>query len=545
MKFDWKKNTVALLGAGMMLAMVFANAIGLDDNAEWGLKRYLIFLLGCIFLLLAFLLPKENLYKWLVSAQGRIYIGAVLLNGVMIMYYIWCVSIGSWATWFYETNYYDLQASAFASGQIALQIQPDPALLALQGAAVYEPANREGIPVLWDASFYNGNYYLYWGPAPAFLLVIFKLFHPKEVGDNVLTFLYTAGTFIFLTLISLHLRQKYFNKTPAWAFLLTLAFCGLVNPMTYILFEPRIYEAAIIGAQFFLMGGIYFLLRGLDSSARRDFAFCGVLLACAAGSRTTLIPAILMLVLVMAAWAFKTHQRDAFKLLVAAGVPLAIGAVSYAAYNMARFNNPVEFGLKYQLTSYNLYKDLEQTFSAVYIAPNLFKTLLNPLEIRSTFPHLFATRWAGPEWLAEKTYPDFYLLYAESITGIFIASPFLIFIFFAGAQKKIPWEIAVLGISTLATFITLQFFFFTAMRYLLDVIPTLAILASIGFWQGLERFASHRLAKFTHAALGVSLFIYSAIIGFALSISAHFEQIRGVNPDLLQQIGWYFKNLLR
>ncbi len=545
MKFNWKSSTGIVSGASLALLMLFANQLGLDNNPTWGTKRYVIFFAG-IFILGISLLYRENNFigRTFNTYNGQLYLGVGILSGAILIFYVWCVTIGLWTQWPYETHYYDLQATAFRHGQIALEVQPDPKLLALKGFDLYEPSNREGMSILWDATLYKGKYYLYWGPAPALVLAVVKLFYTKEVGDNVLTFTFLSGTFILLTLIIFELWKKHYPEIPRWAILLGISFAGLVNPMPYILFEPRIYEAAIIGAQFFLMFGIYWLITAFDRPSALRFALAGTFLVFAVGSRTTLIPSVGFLALITLIWAIKTQHKNAVKFIAAIALPLTIGAISYAAYNYARFDSFTEFGLRYQLTSYNLYNDLGKTFSLAYIPPNLFKTLFNPFEIRDIFPYIFPTRWAGPSWL-KGNYSDFYLLFAESITGIFIGSPFMLFAFLAGLNKNIRWTTSALIGSALLSFFTLQIFFFTTMRYLLDLIPTLTILAIIGFWQGLDLLKSRPIARFSFAAFGVLLCAYGFVVSFALSLSAHFEALRGVNPELLKQLTWLFKGLLK
>jgi hypothetical protein len=528
--------------------MLFANQLGLDNNPAWGAKRYLVFFTGIFIFIFSLFYREDNFIGQIFNTySGQLYLGVGILSAVIFIFYIWCVTIGLWTQWPYETHYYDLQATAFRHGQIALEVRPDPRLLALKGFDLYEPSNREGIPVLWDATLYKGKYYLYWGPAPAFLLALVKLFYTKEVGDNILTFTFLSGTFILLTAIILELWKKYYPEIPRWAILLGVAFAGLVNPMSYILFEPRIYEAAIISAQFFLIGGTYWLVTAFNRPSALRFALAGTFLVFAVGSRTTLVPAVGFLALITLIWALKTQHANALKFIAAIALPLTIGAIAYAGYNHTRFDSFTEFGLRYQLTSYNLYELLGETFSLAYIPPNLFKTLFNPFEIRDIFPYIFPTRWAGPAWLAKGNYPIFYLLFAESITGIFIGSPFMVFAFLAGfnKDKKFRWIAATLAGSALSSFFMLQIFFFTTMRYLLDLIPTLTILAVIGFWQGLDMLKSRPIARFSFAAFGVLLSFYGFAISFALSLSAHFEALRGVNPELLKQLTQMFTSLFK
>jgi hypothetical protein len=61
----------------------------------------------------------------------------ILLGLLVIIIYIWLMSAGLWTTWPSTTNYYDQLATAFQHGHPALEIEPDPALLALSNP--YDP----------------------------------------------------------------------------------------------------------------------------------------------------------------------------------------------------------------------------------------------------------------------------------------------------------------------------------------------------------------------------------------------------------------------
>ncbi len=544
MRRNWAQTTGGILGSGLVLAMLFANQLGLDNNPVWGAKRFIFFFIG-ILILAASLLYRENNFigQAFNTYTGQLYLAIGVLSASTIVIYIWVVSIGLWTTWPNETSYYDLLATAFSHGQISLEVQPDPALFTLEN--LYEPGSREGIPVLWDASLYKGKYYLYWGPTPAMLLALIKPFYTQPIGDKIPTFVFVTGTFIFITMLILELWKKYYLETPRWAILLGIAFAGLVNPMLYILIEARIYEAAIISGQFFLIGGLYWLFTAFNHPSTTRLSLAGLFFALAIGSRTTLALPIAFLALITLIWAIKSQRERVFALITAFALLLILGTVSYGWYNQARFDSITEFGLRYQLTSYNLYETLDETFSLEYIPPNTYKTLFNTLERRITFPFLFPTRWAGPSWL-EGSYPNFYLLLAEGITGILVGSPFMIFAFLAGLNKNktFRWILTCLAGASLLTFFTLQIFFFTTMRYLLDLIPALSLLAVIGFWQGLTELKTRPIAWRLFTTLGVVLCIYSIAISLLLPISGHLEAYRVFNPELLRKMTLTFNSLV-
>lgn len=542
MRKYWMQITGGSLGLIFVLSMLFANQLGLDNNQVWGMRRYVIFFAG-IFLLIISIFYRENNFigKMIETNEGKLKLSAIGLNIFIFLIYLWYASVGKWEFTYNETSYFDLLASAFRQGQTALQVQPDPALLTFTDESLYEPANREGIPVLWDATLYEGKYYLYWGPAPALVLTFVKFFYAGEIGDRFLTLFFISGTLIFLNLIIFDLRKTYFNHIPNWAVLFAIVFAGLVNPMPYILVEGRIYEAAIIAAQFFLITGFYFLFTVFNKPNLLRIFLAGLFFAFAVGSRTTLLFAVVFTALIFLFWVIKLQKEKLISFIIAFAFPLAMGAIAYAAYNYARFDSLTEFGYRYQLTSYNLYEKLDETFSLSYIPPNFYKLLFNPLERREAFPYIFPTRWDGPDWLESNR--GFYLLKAEEITGLLISSPFLLFIFFAKTQsdKKNYWVNLSLVGSSILLFITLQAFFFTAMRYLLDLIPTLTLLAIIGFWNRFD------LAKNKKIFFIVSLILlsYTITLSLILSISGNLESFKILNPEFIRQMTAIFNNFLR
>ena len=548
MKRGWKNIAGALLGITIVGVMFFANQLGVDNDPAWGLRRYILFFFGIIIIIVSILYREDNFIGRIFNTQtGQLYLASEVLALFIILVYIWCITFGLWNIWPESTNYYDLLAISFSHGRLALEVEPDPALLVLGN--LYEPSNREGIPFPLDVTLYEGKYYLYWGPAPALLLSLIKPFYAPDLGDNIPTFIFTTGTFLFLALLILELWKNYYPETPRWAILLGIAFTGLVNPMLFVLLDARIYEAAIVSGQFFLVGGLYWLFTAFNRPSIARLSLAGIFFAFAVGSRMTLILPIAFLTFITLIWAIKSQRAKAFTFILAITLPLLLGAVGYACYNYARFDSVTEFGFRYALTTYNLYESIDETFSFAYIPPNLFKTLLNPFESRNnSFPFIWPTRPIGlPPWL-EGNYPKFYSSQlAEYITGILIGSPFVIFALIAGFRQKkdIQWIFISLAGSTLLIFLAMQFFFFTTMRYLLDLAPMLSLLAVIGFWQGLYLLQGHRVARFSLTILGIGLCVYTFFVSFLLTISAHWKEFRALNPVLLKQLIWIFNGLFK
>ena len=545
MKRDWKAIAGMFVGIIIAGGAFITQQFNTENPAAWGMKSYILFFSGILIFVFSLLYQEDNFLGSLVNTKlGRIYFLSAMLGGWMVLIYIWVISIGTWTTWPVTTDYYNLLANAFSHGQLSLETKPDPALLALDD--LYNPDNREGIPVLWDLAVYKGEYYLYWGPVPALLLAIVKPFYSDPVADNILTFIFMAGLLFFQIALILELWKSYFQETPGWVILLSISFTGLINPILYMLLEPRIYEAAVVSGQMFFIGGLFWLFTAFNKPSMTKLALAGIFFTLAVGSRTTLLIPIAFLVCVALIWAIKSHPAKAARFIMALVLPLALGAVSYAWYNYQRFDSLTEFGLGYQLSQTDMYETLDETFSFAYMPPNLFKLLINPFEYNKSFPFIKATPWSGPVWF-ENYSPKIYDYFAEDITGILISSPFLIFAFLAATckQKNIRWITASLAGSSLLIFFTLLTFFYLTMRYLLDLVPALSLLALIGFWQGIHLLQTRRIAKYLFAITGSGLWAYTIVVSFILCYSSNLHRIRIYNLELIQNITWTFTHIFK
>jgi len=548
MKWNWKKLAGMALGLGIAGLMLFANLLGMDDNTAWGIKRFAVFFLGILLFIVCLLYREDNFIGRIFNTRtGRVHLAVGIMGGGVLLSYVWWVSLGLWTTFPASTDYYDLLASAFSHGQLALEIQPDPALLALENP--YAPENRAGIPVLWDATLYKGKYYLYWGPAPALLIALIKIFYPGVIGDQFLVLCFMAGLFIFETLIILEVWENFLQQIPGWTIPFMVMLAGCINPLLWVLPDPRIYEAAVASGQFFFIGGIYWLITAFNrlTPSKVRLMLSGLFFALAVGSRTILVLPIAFLSLMVLAWSFQNHRKNLISLLAAFAIPLALGALGYGWYNHARFGSVTEFGYGYQLTGFNIHEAIDETFSLAYVPLNLFKTLLNPYELRDTFPFIRPTLWSGPAWF-ENYHPKIYYYFAESITGILVASPFVLFagLSFLGwknSEAFLKWMITSLAGSTLLVFFTTQAFFYTTMRYLLDLIPALTLLAIIGFWMGLH--LPNARQKALYISISAGLWAYTMIVGILLAFGSNLQRFKTFNPEIIQQLTWTITNLIK
>ena len=450
---------LVLFGVVSILIGIFAYSWGLDNNAVMGAKRKLLIGLGMLALLLRPIWTiSENAIKhtglskkwgqftehwqksrfivWLNSRHpgpvGRFFdrhdwIWIIVGGGVVTLITLWYLTAGTLTQWTPYSQYFNRQADAFLAGQLDLLEKPPAAFTTLSN--VYDWKQRDGIDYLWDASYFNGKYYLYWGPVPALIAAGIKLFHPGVVEDQVLILIFVSGLSLVMGALFTCLRRRYFPSTPSWMSLLFTLTSLFAVQVFWLVNRPDVYEAAIASAQLFLWLGIYGALRALEKETVSQgwLWLAGFGFGAAVGSRFSSVLAVIFASAVIAVTLFKRQKSSGFKILswIAFGFPLACFAAGLAAYNFARFGSILESGMRYQLTGDVVPADFWQIFSIQYLLPNAYSSLVRPL---GTTPGQFP--FFSTPFILDNMWPNFIhrvktYYFGEPVAGILAAIPFL------------------------------------------------------------------------------------------------------------------------
>jgi hypothetical protein len=521
---------ISLLIAGMA---VFAKELGLDPNPGWGKGRIALLVFGLLIALVPWVARKRSAIP---EKAGTDLFAFPVLVVVIAVYVAFAGASRDLAS-----NYYSLLATSFRHGELSLSLKPDPALLQLSNP--YDPAARQGIKAPQDLSLYNGKFYLYWGPAPSLLLALVQPLLPGKMGEDDLLLLFMCGILLSQFLLIMHLWQRYFPEIPEWILLFCILLAGFANPALWLFTRPKIYEAAIAGAQFFFIAGFAALILSLDRQpvSRWGLAGAGTLWALAVGTRSVAVFPVAFMTLMVITWFFRQHGRAPLRVLaemIPFGLPLLVGAVGYCWYNWARFGSFLETGLTYQLAAPYLQQHMNELFLPGYIFQNLYNYLLNPFTIEPYFPFLYPVRGVIQEILPWHLLPGFYT--SQSITGILCTVPFTLFAILpililvqqlAGKRQACPagpahtselrWIILSLTGSVALPFLSLLAFFWAAMRYAEDFMPALLLLSIIGFWQGYRVFAPHVKRGRIYVTLGTILAGVSIVIAALLALSIY------------------------
>ncbi|MBC7369362.1 MAG: hypothetical protein H7343_21550 [Undibacterium sp.] len=283
-------------------------------------------------------------------------------------------------------HHYEYLVEGFLAGHTHLSRAPAPALLALSDP--YDPKANDGFR-LWDASLYHGKYYLYYGPAPAVLLMLpWKLLTghhlPQWAAAATMAAIGLGAAAVLLAAI----RKRYFpNVSPPQLFVATVLTAHLAW-LPVILRRPAFWELPIVTAAALFWLSLFFLWKYRAAVQRPQWAFAGGLaLALAPGARPTYALTAGFMVL-MFAWPRPPERLFSARLrrLIPLLVPLALGAGGLIAYNYQRFGAVFEFGQSYQVWGVD-FRGMP-LFSAGNILANLRVYFFTLPEISPYFPFL-------------------------------------------------------------------------------------------------------------------------------------------------------------
>lgn len=321
---------------------------------------------------------------------------------------------------------YIQQLDAFLKGQLHIDVQPSEALLALGDP--YNPAERVGIPYLFDRAFYAGKYYSYFGIAPIITVYLpFYLLSGVLPDDCTVMGIFSIITAIFMPLAVIELAKLINKKIMPW-FAAVCAVGAYFAGLSLIIqrgFTPFYYIASEAGTAF-VCAFAFFIFKALGkkkAGARVAYmALAGTSFALAFLSRiNSVLPAAAVTVAFVIIYAVKSLKEKRIPSFVgemaALALPVAAAGTFSLCYNYLRFGNPLEFGASYQLTvaDASLYK-----LYAGGIVPSIYHYFFQPFLPAEKFPYIGISRHLLADYGKS--------VYIDSSFGIF-AVPFMWLLF--------------------------------------------------------------------------------------------------------------------
>lgn len=318
-------------------------------------------------------------------------------------------------------------------------LQRSPALLEMpperlaQAENPYDPSQRidQFPPYLWDSSYFDGRYYIYFGitPAVTFYIPYTLLLHRYPLNDFAVLFFAVIGS-VGLVGVFLRLVRKVFTHLPVLAVWLGAAILLMSVFMPWYVRRSFSYELALTSAFAFSVWGLYGALAAAEAekTGRLALMFSGACFAAAVGCRPTAlfaaVPALPFLIAVIHKEWTKPRQKKFAALTIAAFLlPYALIGGALAWYNQIRFGSFTEFGRAFQLSIQE---------SSVYMNGNpiaafligVFNYLIGVgLQFTSVFPYLKALPPATFMFGGIKEYYPIFSAFAVTPTSLFLLFP--------------------------------------------------------------------------------------------------------------------------
>jgi hypothetical protein len=417
---------------------------------------------------------------------------------------------------------YNLLANAFL--HFRLWIGQAPAGL-VHLAEPFNPAqNAQYVDVgstdaanLHDDLLSGGHLYFLWGPAPALVLLVPLHLLGLEPSASVTVACFGVAGLGF-ALAALRVLLKQVGGVPLWMCVLAACAVALGTTVPFLLRTPSVTEDTIAGGFCFTMAGVWLAAAAVangGASAVRLVAM-SLCFGLAAGSRPELGLAAVALVPVYRTLR-STHAHPPRQLLAALAVPVGVCFLLLAAYNQARFGDPLEFGIRHQLAGYD---PLNAPFGRLsYLPPGVFLYGLSPPRLTAAFPFLVL----GPPPLS---YPlHLPANYAPEITGGLLATtPIVLFLL---ALPWIRWRrptwlgalgsplVVLAGTGVLSLLFLSYENYATTERYEVDF-AGLVLFGALAAWLALAVHTRGVLRRLVRVG-GAVLVVWGCATGFAVS----------------------------
>jgi hypothetical protein len=434
------------------------------------------------------------------------------------------------------SRYYGLLADALRHGDIALRIKPPQALLDLPNP--YDPVANEPFRTtgrLWDLSLRDGHLYAPWGPTAAILLFAPFQLIGIEIPESLAAALFGFLGFLFSAMTLRFLVRRFLPDTPRWALAAATVFLAFGNSLPFALRRPSFYEVAIACALCFVMLGLWLLVTGWfgPRPSRRRLAGASLCFGLALMSRPTLgALAIVPLGMALAAWRRAAWPEGVTRrqALVALLVPFVACGLLLAAYNVARFGSPTEFGVKYQLAG--LDPAILHPFNSAYIPSGLFVYLLAPPRPMALFPFVQlsavpALPWATPDGFGP-----------ETTGGVLILAPVLLWILLLPvvARRIVPDLRALLfglvGAGAVIVFVMSFILPGTTQRYTVDFMALLSLAALLIWLVTLTQAERGSWRRRLAAGSGLLVLVWGSALGLALGFTGYNDPAKSRHPKL-------------
>lgn len=316
-----------------------------------------------------------------------------------------------------NTCFHSGLAESLLHGELSLPVDPDPGLL-----AAHNPyAIPRDFDYVWDASYYKGKYYVYFGVAPVLTTYLpYRLIAQRPLPTVFAMFAYLSAGFIGSLFVLERARRLCGLRLPSQAIqALTTLLLGVATIAPVMLRRASIYEVCIACAYCFFMWGSYGLLgeiRNPQASAG-GAALASLCMGLSAGSRPTFMATVILLALVALVTSLQKWGRErwaVFYRIASLLGPFAVCIFLMGLYNKLRFDSWVDFGTRYQL---NLIDQLHMRFTPDKLWTGLAYYLFSWPTFTNQYPPIHVNHTSHPWGLGPHPVSQ------EGVLGLFATVP--------------------------------------------------------------------------------------------------------------------------
>jgi tetratricopeptide (TPR) repeat protein len=407
-----------------------------------------------------------------------------------------------------------LLVQGFRGGQLNLKIDVPPGLA--QMADPYDPTKnalyRFAPYGMYDLSYYKGKLYLDSGITPTV-----ALFWPCVALTGRFLSYGQAGVIFcslgFLASVGLlrALWRRYFAEVSVGVVIVGTLGLGLATFIPSLLARCDIYEVAVSCGYALTMLALAAVWKAMEDPERRGWWLAAGSLAygLAVGARPNLLfGAVILLVPVAQSW---RERRAVLIPLIAATVPMALIGLGLMLYNVSRFGSPFEFGWHYVLAGQR--QDTAQAFHLRYLWFNFRVNFLEPARWRAPFPFVHPISVPPLPAGYGRAERPFGVLTNFPVVWLALAVPLAWRGRSGQTELVLRWFVMAVGLLFGICALTIGLFWSANLRYEVDFLPVLVLLAVVGIL-GVERaLVSHRV-WLRAARLGWSL-----LLGFSLAFN--------------------------
>lgn len=275
----------------------------------------------------------------------------------------------------FHDYYQDEYVEALSNGKLTIKENID--LSKLNNPYDYSERIEKGISTTWDVSYYNNNYYVYFGMFPAFIMMIFKMLFNIQITTTFLSCCFSILSVIFGSLLIKEIIEKY-TKCSVGLKLLMIIFFLFNSRLLLIIPKTRFYELINVSGFAFSLIGIYLYMLFARKN-KNIYLFLGSLFL-------SLLLLIRPTMIIVSFLGFYIIYKKLNKKNIIFLIPFIIVGLITMYLNYIRFGNIFEFGITYQL---GILDNSYSKFNLISILNGIYTYLLRFPIVDTTFPYIF------------------------------------------------------------------------------------------------------------------------------------------------------------